>query len=96
MKIERKMPIDRYYFLRKVDELSRVVIPIEIRKELKINENDEVKIFINKFSFTDKIDAIGRIKLPLDIREELGIKVTDTLKTFIHNGDIVLENEYIR
>lgn len=95
MKIEREMPIDRYYFLRKVDELGRLVIPIEIRNELKINENDIVKLSINEYSFTDKIDEIGRIKLPMDIRNELDIKVADTLKVYIEDRNIILENKYI-
>ena len=37
-KKRRRLPIDRYYFLRRIDELGRIVIPIEIRKELKIEK----------------------------------------------------------
>lgn len=32
--------------LRTVDELGNCVIPIEIRKELKVNENDALKIYV--------------------------------------------------
>ena len=32
--------------LRVVDELGNCVIPIEIRKELKVNENDALKIYV--------------------------------------------------
>lgn len=32
---------------RKVDDLGRIVIPIEIRKNLNINENDSVEIFVD-------------------------------------------------
>lgn len=39
------MGIDKYYFLRKIDELGRVVIPIEIREALGINEADTLKIY---------------------------------------------------
>lgn len=31
---------------RKVDELGRIVIPIEIRKQLKINEGDTLNIVV--------------------------------------------------
>lgn len=31
---------------RKIDGLGRIIIPIELRKSLNINENDEIKIYI--------------------------------------------------
>lgn len=34
--------------VRKVDELGRVVIPIELRRTLNINEKDPVEIFVDK------------------------------------------------
>ncbi|QSF35879.1 AbrB/MazE/SpoVT family DNA-binding domain-containing protein (plasmid) [Priestia megaterium] len=34
--------------VRKVDELGRVVIPIELRKVLSIKEKDPVEIFVNE------------------------------------------------
>lgn len=40
------MGIDRYYFLRKVDEIGRIVLPIEIREKLEIKEADTLKIYI--------------------------------------------------
>lgn len=33
--------------VRKVDELGRVVIPIELRRSLDINEKDSVEIYID-------------------------------------------------
>ena len=33
--------------VRKVDELGRVVIPIELRKTLGINEKDPIEIFVD-------------------------------------------------
>ncbi len=32
--------------VRKLDELGRIVIPIELRRSLKINEKDPLEIFI--------------------------------------------------
>lgn len=32
--------------VRKVDELGRVVIPIELRRTMKINEGDPMEIFV--------------------------------------------------
>jgi len=94
-KVKRNLPIDRYYFLRKVDELGRYVIPIEIRNELKIKENDTINLSIVEKKFTDKVDALGRIVIPISIREELGIKAKDKLKIYIENRNIVLDNRHI-
>ena len=41
------MKIDKCYFLRKIDELGRVALPIEIREALKIKEADTLKIYID-------------------------------------------------
>jgi len=94
-KIKRNLPIDRYYFLRKVDELGRYVIPIEIRNELKIKENDTISLSIVEKQFIDKVDALGRIVIPKAIRDELNIKVADKLKIYIENGNIFLDNRHI-
>lgn len=40
------MEVEESYFLRKVDELGRIVLPIEIRKKLEIKEADTLKIYI--------------------------------------------------
>lgn len=34
--------------IRKVDELGRIVLPIEIRRTLDIAERDEIEIFMEK------------------------------------------------
>ena len=94
-KVKRNLPIDRYYFLRKVDELGRYVIPIEFRNELNIKENDTINISIVEKQFSDKVDALVRIVIPKAIREELNIKVADKLKIYIENGNIVLDNRHI-
>ncbi|MDD1505400.1 AbrB/MazE/SpoVT family DNA-binding domain-containing protein [Lysinibacillus sp. CNPSo 3705] len=36
--------------VRKVDELGRIVIPIELRKNLHIQEKDPVEVFVEKDS----------------------------------------------
>ena len=34
--------------VRKVDELGRIVVPIELRKRLDVKEKDPVEIFVNE------------------------------------------------
>lgn len=96
MNSERKLPIDRYYSLRTIDELGRILIPIEVRNELKLNENDKIKLSINESSFESNLDGIGRIKVPVDIRNKYNIKIADKLKIYIEDKNIVLENKYIK
>lgn len=38
--------MERSCFVRKIDELGRIVLPIEIRKSLDIKEKDALEIFI--------------------------------------------------
>lgn len=39
--------MDKSSFVRKIDELGRVVIPIELRKILDIKERDSLEISLN-------------------------------------------------
>lgn len=41
-------------YMRKVDDLGRIVIPKEIRKNLKISENDTLEIFSDSSSIVIK------------------------------------------
>ena len=40
--------MDKPNFIRKIDELGRIVIPIEIRKLLNIKERDSLGISLNE------------------------------------------------
>jgi len=42
--------LNKSYFIRKIDELGRIVIPIEIRKFLEINEKDSLNISLDDVS----------------------------------------------
>lgn len=49
--------MNQSHFVRKMDELGRLVIPIEIRKILEINEKDPLGIFLeNGGIFIKKIE----------------------------------------
>jgi AbrB family transcriptional regulator, transcriptional pleiotropic regulator of transition state genes len=54
--------------VRKVDELGRIVIPIELRRNLDINEKDSVEIYVDqekivleKFKSKNCCDMTGEI-----------------------------------
>jgi transcriptional pleiotropic regulator of transition state genes len=64
--------------VRKVDELGRIVLPIELRKTLNINERDPLEIFTNndtvvlkKYAPTDIFTGEGE-----DLVEYKGLKVS--------------------
>lgn len=40
------MELEKHYFLRKVDELGRIVLPLEIRRELDIKDAQTMKATI--------------------------------------------------
>lgn len=40
--------MDKANFVRKIDELGRVVIPVELRKFLDIKERDSLEISLNE------------------------------------------------
>ena len=40
--------------IRKVDELGRIVVPVELRKKLNINIKDEVEIYVERSSIVIK------------------------------------------
>ncbi|GAB3802567.1 AbrB/MazE/SpoVT family DNA-binding domain-containing protein [Virgibacillus kimchii] len=71
--------------VRKVDELGRVVIPIELRRTLDIHEKDSMEIYVD----TDKI-ILKKYK-PNMTCHLTGEVSEDNL--FLANGKIVLSQE---
>ena len=46
--------MNKSYFVRKVDELGRIVIPVEIRKILDIKERDNLGIYLENNNISIK------------------------------------------
>lgn len=90
---------------RKIDELGRIVIPIEIREELKIKEGQEISLFIEenklilslnlekKDSIIRKIDEIGRIVIPIEIRKTLKLEEKQDVNMYTNNNNIIVQKE---
>ena len=87
--------------VRRIDDLGRIVIPKEIRKTLKIKENESLEVFINndeiilkKFSNMNDLEKIveNYIKVLKDITGN-NIIVTDRNK--IIGTSESLKNEYL-
>ena len=85
---------------RKVDELGRVVIPIDARKQFDIKKGDKYSVtskdnYIifekNKKEGTIRtIDELGRIVIPIDERNKLEIKEGDSLRIEADDESITL------
>ncbi len=75
--------------IRRIDDLGRVVIPKEIRKNLRIKEGDNLEIFVEneeiifkKFSMMNKIN---------DLANEL----TDSIYTFMKHNILIMDTDVI-
>ena len=90
-------------FIRKIDDLGRIVIPKELRGKLKLSENENIllkltdnKIEIQKYSYINNYQALinGIINAFYEIYK-IPIKLTDNNKTIIEVGNINGTNETI-
>ena len=92
-------------YIRKIDELGRIVIPKEVRNKLKIQENenimitsDDSKILISKYSYLENYyNYIKSIAEYINEIYKYGIEITDRNKTIISisPSNHFIENEII-
>ena len=72
--------------VRKIDDLGRIVIPKEIRKNLKINEGDNIEIFV------DTNDVVLKKYSFLNSMAEFSKKLVDSFYK-IYNKDIIITDK---
>lgn len=89
--------------VRKLDELGRIVIPKELRKEFNYEHRQSVDISIheteiviskssNKVSGLKRgIDELGRIVVPKEIRSRLQLDPEGPVEIFIEGETIILK-----
>lgn len=82
---------------RKVDELGRIVIPIEMRKELDIAENDSLTAYVDSGRIIlekgREVDALGRYVIPMTTRKILGIGEKEELDIQVVDNKIILSKQ---
>ena len=92
--------------IRTIDELGRVVIPIELRNGLGWNEKESLEIYIesNKICIRQpkfegridsvgiirKLDELGRIVIPKEIRNKFDIAFKDAVEILVDNDVIMI------
>ena len=75
--------------IRRIDDLGRVVIPKEIRKNLRIKEGDNLEIFVSgeevilkKYSMMNKIN-------------DLAFELTDSIYTFMKHSIFITDTDTV-
>ena len=92
--------------VRRIDDLGRLVFPIEIRRILDITEGDQIEIYVidNKIvckkyipnmgqpttSVIRPLDSLGRTVIPMEVRRMLSLPVKAAMQIFVDGDSIVL------
>lgn len=95
--------------IRKIDILGRIVLPIELRRNLHINFRDSIDIFVNeKYIVLNKcqnkssigilreMDELGRVVLPKAIRDSYNLKHNDLVEIFMEGRQICLTKYHVK
>lgn len=76
--------------LRRIDELGRIVIPKEIRRNLKIREGDSIEIYI-----TNDDEILLKKYSSLKKISDFAQRFTDSIYTLLKNSIIVTDKDHI-
>ncbi|HEY8390017.1 MAG TPA: stage V sporulation T C-terminal domain-containing protein [Clostridia bacterium] len=76
--------------VRRIDELGRVVIPMEIRRTMKIREGDPLEIFTD----TDG-ELILRKYSPMESVEAYAVFLADSISETVETGVIICDKDVI-
>ena len=75
--------------IRRIDDLGRIVIPKEIRKNLRIKEGDNLEIFVqNEEIILTKYSMMNKIN---DLAQEL----TDAIYTFMKHSIFITDTDQV-
>lgn len=95
--------------VRRIDDLGRLVFPIEIRKILGIDTGDKIEIYTadnkiicrkyiaemgqNAVGVVRPLDSLGRAVIPMEMRKMLSLPVKAAMQIFM-DGDAIVLAEY--
>lgn len=93
--------------VRKIDELGRVVVPIELRRGFNLDGEEFVKVIFaktgvriermdspNTEGIKRRFDDLGRVVIPSNIRETLNIKEKDPVEFYV-DGECIFIKKYV-
>jgi len=89
--------------VRRVDNLGRILVPKEYRKELGLEEDNKIELAtlpdgllvlpVRGDGPARRIDALGRINIPVGARRALGIGYYDELEMFLLRDGIFIRKK---
>ncbi len=96
--------------VRKIDDLGRIVFPVEIRRILGISIGDMMEIYVadnaivcRKYasdanqpatSVVRPVDSLGRTVIPMEVRKILSLPFRAAMQIFV-DGDAIVLKEYM-
>lgn len=90
---------------RRIDDLGRITIPIEIRRRFGIEDGDRLGIEIDKNivklsvvvkGMSRPIDDLGRVVIPMEIRKVLKFKERELVDTWVEDGKICIRKAVLQ
>ena len=75
--------------IRRIDELGRIVIPKEIRKNLRIKNGDSLEIFV------EKEDVLLRKYSPIESLESVANRYVDIFNSVIKHNIIITDRDKV-
>lgn len=76
--------------VRRIDELGRVVIPMEIRRTMRIREGDPLEIFTDKEG-----ELILRKYSPMESLDSYAVYIADSIAETVEKGVIICDKDTI-
>jgi len=89
--------------VRKIDELGRVVLPVELRRTLDLGSREKLDLHVQdqyiylsksvpeKNLLSRKIDELGRFVLPMELRKSRELNVGTPMEFYTEGNSIVLK-----
>ena len=91
--------------VRRVDNLGRILVPKEYRKELGLEEDNKIELTtlpdgllvlpVRGDGPARRIDALGRINIPVGARRALGIGYYDELEMFLLRDGMFIRKKIV-
>lgn len=85
--------------IRKIDELGRITIPIELRRATGIDSGIMVELYLKKGIIHlrrgkgRKLDELGRYTIPSELRRSQGWKDDQKLEMYVDGEEICIRKE---
>ncbi|BCJ98083.1 AbrB/MazE/SpoVT family DNA-binding domain-containing protein [Anaerocolumna chitinilytica] len=83
-------------FVRKIDDLGRIVIPIELRRSAEIMNRDALDMYLVNGTMTlskgkgRKLDKLGRYTIPMEVRRTQSWDIGQALDIYMEGKEVCI------